>query len=129
MIETYRMNTIHYRPEETILSPEETRFEVEVKITDMKHLYEKNGYGEFIFEFNPATPHDWYILEDAVDSAIRMVEQRKPDWSRKVAAQKCMNRKGFYNCNQLFQPKVNLSEEQIQWCQNPDASLTVAPER
>ena len=91
----------------------------------MRYLYEKNGYGEHIFEFNPATPHDWYMLEDALDSAIRMVEQRKPDWSRKIAKQKCMDQKGFYNCNQLFSPKVNLSEEQIRLTQDPYASLTL----
>ena len=125
------MNLVNTHPypeydEATLLTPAETRFEVEARLIDVKHILQKNGFAENCFVFAPYSETDYYTIEDAITDAITKVEMRKSPYSKKVARGEHRNGKSFYYCSQVnFTPKLNVEPEHIEELTGSHAGLTL----
>jgi len=111
--------------EETILTPFETQFSLEVYLHDWEFLGVKNGFAEHVFYFAPKTPQDYSVIQEALHRALTDVELKKSPYSRKRAEQACRKpgQKDIYFCSQLFTPKVNVEIAEIDQRTVPEASL------
>jgi hypothetical protein len=111
--------------EETLLTPHETSFNIDVYLYDTTFIQSKNGYAECVFSFYPKTDYDDRTLSEALHQAITEVELKKSPYSRKVAQQRCKQpgQKDVYYCSQLFLPKVNVEFENPSELHLREASL------
>ena len=112
-----------YRQEETLLSPLDHRFSVNVRLHDCEHLFVKNGFMEHIFKFYPLTMNDNSILDNAISFAVQDLKRKKPDWSRKVPEACCKGRRGLFYANQLFTPRFNKTFDRAEDANNSYATI------
>ena len=98
----------HYK-EETLLSPHETKFRVEVQVLTTEIL-EQNYCGEFVIEFQPLTHFDYCYLEEHISKVCCDLEFMKDFNSQKEIRPKCQSNAGFFFATQLFPPKLNVAD-------------------
>ena len=101
----------HYHEETTILTPVDTRIQVEAWLMNTDYLLDTDKDDVYSFTFQPLTTTDHQRLFEAVERAVMKVEMSKDYYSNKVAKACVEDRYGMPYCSQLFAPKVNVSVE------------------
>ena len=95
-----------------ILSPLETRFQLDVSLMDTQHLLEPNQ-DVFKFTFLPVAMNDYGIVEEQqmnAESKVDMAYMLNAD-SREASSE--MYEDGCLMCSQLFPPKLNFKPEDL----------------
>lgn len=112
-----------YTEEQTILTPFDTRIEVECWLGDCQYINNRNRYDEFVFTFYPQTANDHQLLCEAGDAAVTKVLMGLTPYSKKEPRVNYENRDGSFYCSQLFMPKVNVDFEHTDQLLRQQASL------
>ncbi len=94
---------------------------------DTTNLFDKNGFNEYSFSFQPKTMADHQILCEHLEDAKRQVEMMKPPWSTKDVRLHHLNKKKEFLCNQLFAPSVDIKVQDTSELYSRVATITLHP--
>ena len=111
--------------EQTVLSPIDTRFNIDCFIVDATHINSANRDGEFQIKFQPVSYHDYIQLDERINSAMTTVMMETTSYSSKVPKKSTKDKNNIPYCNQLFTPKVNIEFEHPDMLSGRQASLTL----
>ena len=103
--------------DEQFLTPTDTQISIEAWLRDTTNILSPNSLGEYRFGFVPINPHDYFRVEELVDSALRRASHH-----RNIGMEDKTQSNGVLICNQLFAPKLNREfeyEGQIARCDDP----------
>ena len=117
-------NSYYGYKEETVLSPTDTRFNIDCYILDATHINSANRMGEFELMFMPVSNTDYIMLEERVRTAVSTVMMNMSPYSSKTP-KSCMEKDRKPYCSQLFTPKVNIDFEHPDVLSGRQASLTM----
>lgn len=117
------MNLNEYTEERTILTPMDTRVEIECWLGDCRFINRWNKYDEYYFTFYPQTANDYQLLSEAGGDAISQLTMSLDPYSKKRPVAAYENRDGSFYCSQLFLPKVNVEFDHPDQLQMQVASL------
>ena len=93
-----------------ILNPLETEIRMQVMIRDSEYLAEPNDYGEYQLEFLPVSSYDYSKLESKIEEVSSHWYRTKGYMIDIEPYNHIATKYGEYKCNQLFSPKLNLTE-------------------
>ena len=111
--------------EETILSPTDTRFNIDCYITDARYINSANRFGEFVLEFQPYGTNDHQMLMERAENAFAAVTMGMSYYSSKTPKLCLENKYGVPYTSQLFTMKVNEDFDYASSLDGRQASLTL----
>jgi len=112
----------YYTQEETLLSPNETKFRLEAWIMNPHEANKPDFFDEYKVEFEPVSYSDYAELEELVSKWCNEVEWRKSQYSEKEVRALVRNKRKFFISSQLFPPKTNVEDIYGLSCNTPAGS-------
>lgn len=112
-----------YTEEKTLLTPTDTRVEIECWLGDCRFINKWNRHDEYHFNFYPLTQNDHQLLCEAGEAAVTRLLMSVDPYSKKEPRASYENKDGSFYCSQLFMPKVNVEFDHADQLYMQQASL------